>query len=150
MAPFVHCSRDRPGRFSNGSFGIYYAANTEETAVYEVVYHHAKFMLKTTQPAGWVSDFRCMIGSVDLDLGDLSEMPEALDPDSYDHSQSMGDNGSNGLLYPSVRAARGMCVAIFWPDLIPIPIQGNHYKFHFDGTRVDRVRNLTTGTIYAL
>ena len=33
MAPFTHCSPDRPGRFHDGHFGAYYAAKTFETAV---------------------------------------------------------------------------------------------------------------------
>lgn len=38
-------------------------------------------------------------------------------------------------------------IAIFWPDLVPIPVQGDHYDFHWDGARVDRVRNCQTGGI---
>ncbi|MFE3837993.1 RES family NAD+ phosphorylase [Pseudogemmobacter sonorensis] len=154
MAPFVHCSPDRPGRFLDGSYGVYYAADSEETAIYEVAHHHAKFMRDTNQPAGWVSDFRCMIGSVDLDLHDLSDVAEALDPDAYGDSQNIASalraGGAHGLFYPSVRFPTGHCVAIFWPDLLPVPRQGDHYKFHFDGSRVDRVRNLSKGIIYKL
>jgi len=30
MAPFVHCSTLRPGRFSDGSYGLYYAGDSED------------------------------------------------------------------------------------------------------------------------
>src|SRR5579871_1398385 len=33
MAAFTHLSQDKPTRFTDGSFGIYYAALTEETAI---------------------------------------------------------------------------------------------------------------------
>src|SRR6185369_17082191 len=35
MAPFTHCSTDRPSRFSDGTYGVYYAASTFETAIAE-------------------------------------------------------------------------------------------------------------------
>ena len=36
MAPFTHISLDRPGRFTNGSYGVYSAGNSEEVAIREV------------------------------------------------------------------------------------------------------------------
>jgi hypothetical protein len=30
------------------------------------------------------------------------------------------------------------------------PIQGDHFDFHWDGARVDRVRNCRTSAIFAL
>ena len=36
MAPFAYCSRRRPMRFSDGSFGVYYAGREFETALKEV------------------------------------------------------------------------------------------------------------------
>ncbi|TIT45159.1 MAG: RES domain-containing protein, partial [Mesorhizobium sp.] len=44
MAPFVHCSTLRPGRFSDGSYGIYYAGDSEDVALAETIHHHQKFM----------------------------------------------------------------------------------------------------------
>jgi hypothetical protein len=42
MAPFTH-RNPKGSRFSDGSFGIYYAASDFETAVAEVAFHFAKF-----------------------------------------------------------------------------------------------------------
>src|SRR5690606_84069 len=44
MAPFVHVSPDRPGRFTDGSYGVYSAGDREEVALREVAYHHARAM----------------------------------------------------------------------------------------------------------
>lgn len=33
MAPFVHCSPDRPGRFTDGTYGVYSAGDREEVAI---------------------------------------------------------------------------------------------------------------------
>ena len=53
MAPFTHVSRDRPSRFSDGSFGVLYVGDRFEVALLETIHHHARFMLATAQPPGW-------------------------------------------------------------------------------------------------
>lgn len=155
MAPFVHCSPDRPSRFSGGSYGVYYAADAEAVAIYEVAHHHAAFMTATAQAPGWTSDFRVLVGAdVDLDLHDASEVADVLDPEDYAAAQKLGADlrrdGSNGVVYPSVRAPEGMCIGVFWPDLLSPPVQGDAYEFHYDGARVDRVRNKRTKAILQL
>lgn len=154
MAPFVHCSTDRPSRFSDGRFGIYYAADREEVAICEVAYHHARFMQQTRQPAGWTSQFRVLIGHVDARLYDVDAEPGALDPDDYSVGQRLGgwlrQNKADGITYRSVRAETGRCIAVFWPDVLPIPVQGDHFDFHYDGERVDIVRNCGSGRLFAL
>src|SRR6478736_232590 len=48
MAAFTHLSK--PTRFSDGSYGIYYAALSQETAIRETIYHREKFLSNTNQP----------------------------------------------------------------------------------------------------
>ena len=55
--------------------------------------------------------------------------------------------GSDGVVYPSVRRAGGWCIGIFWPDVIAVPVQGRHYSYHWDGQRVDFVRQHDTGQV---
>lgn len=154
MAPFVHCSTARPGRFSDGSYGIYYAADCEDVAVAETIHHHEKFMRSTSEEPGWTSDFRVLIGSVEKELDDVSNVPGVLDPVDYAASHAEGKElralGSHGLLWPSVRMRSGFCIGIFWPDVITIPVQGRHYSYHWDGTRVDFVRQYDTGKVLAV
>lgn len=154
MAPFVHVSLDRPGRFTNGGYGVYSAGDSEEVAIREVAHHHANFMAATNEPSGWTSQFRMLIGSIDAELHQLRDEQRALLPDDYSYPQKLGatlrDAGSNGVVYPSVRSKGGECIGVFWPDIIPIPIQGDHYDFHWDGEIVDRIRNCANGKIYAL
>ena len=87
MAPFTHTSMDRPSRFTDGALGVLYIASDFETAVQETVHHHARFMAHTAQPAGWTSQFRELIVSVDARLHDVrglgAEADVLLDPDSY-------------------------------------------------------------------
>jgi hypothetical protein len=154
MAPFVHVSPDRPGRFTDGSYGVYSAGNAAETALREVAHHHARFMRATAQEPGWTTQFRMLIGHVARDLHDLTGIDPVHAPDDYSASQALGRalraEGADGVLYRSVRAPGEYCVGIFWPDAIPVPVQGDHYDFHWDGTQVDRVHNRSTDMILGL
>ncbi|MVS97581.1 RES domain-containing protein [Devosia sp. L53-10-65] len=154
MAPFVHVSHDRPGRFTDGSYGIYSAGNAEEVAIREVAHHHARAMAASAEAPGWTSQFRMLVNRLDLDLHDARPFDRFHDPDDYQAPQALGRQlrraGSNGIVYRSVRHADGECAAIFWPDLIPVPVQADHFDYHWDGEKVDRIRNCGTGAIFGL
>lgn len=154
MAPFVHVSTDRPGRFTDGSFGVYSAGDREEVAVREVAHHHGRAMAASREAPGWTSQFRVLVTRLDLDLHDVRPDDRCHDPDDYRVPQELGtrlrEGGSNGILYRSVRCPGGECAGIFWPDLMPVPVQGDHFDYHWDGQRVDRVRNCRTKAIFAL
>jgi len=155
MAPFVHVSPDRRSRFSDGGHGVYYPGDRFEVAVFETIHHHGRFLAATAQPPGWTSEFRELVGPVDAELHDLRDAPAfaaCLDPDAYGPSQALGRRlragGSDGLVYPSVRCPGGDCLAAFWPDVVGIPTPGRHLAYHWDGTRVDRVRDLASGQVF--
>ena len=154
MAPFVHVSRDRPGRFTDGSYGVYSAGDSEEVAIREVAHHHGVFMRSSRQEPGWTSQFRVLVNALDLDLHDGRGLAVLHDKVDYAAPQALGGAlraaGANGVIYDSVRCPGGTCVALFWPDLVPIPAQGDHYDYHWDGVRVDRIRNCRTADIFAL
>jgi len=46
-----------------------------------------------------------------------------------------------------VRYQSGNCIAAFWPDVMPIPTQGAHFSYHWNGSAVDYVKKLDTGQI---
>ncbi|WP_170121990.1 RES family NAD+ phosphorylase [Breoghania corrubedonensis] len=154
MAPFVHCSKLRPSRFSDGSYGVWYAADSEETALFETIHHHGKFMAATAEEPGWTSDFRALVGSIDRALHDVNAVPGALDPADYTAAQSEGaalrEAGSDGLTWQSVRHATGACIGLFWPDVVPIPVQGAHFSYHWNGARVDYIKRHDTGEVMAV
>ena len=152
MAPFVHCSPLRPSRFSDGSFGLYYAGDRTEVAIAETIHHHARFMRATKEDPGWTSQFRELVGTIDVDLDDATGRADLLHPNEYDASQTFGAErraaGSNGIIWPSIRYPDGQCIAVFWPDVIPIPIQGAHYAYHWNGGAVDYVKRLDDGVVW--
>lgn len=154
MAPFVHCSTDRPGRFSTGDYGVYSCADAEEVAIREVAYHHERFMRRTGEGPGWASEFRMLVGELDADLDDLRGRADVHDPDSWAIPQqaaaALRAGGSDGVLYNSVRLPGGLCAGLFWPDVPGIPVQTDHYAFHWNGETVDRIYNKTQGQELAM
>ena len=156
MAPFTHASPDRPSRFSDGHFGVLYIAGDFETALFETIHHHGLFMASTVQAPGWTSQFREILMEVRADLHDLRGGGERyvalLAPDSYRASQALGASlraaGSEGIVYPSARRPDGECVALLYPDLASNARQGRHLCYHWDGSRVDLVRDASAGIIF--
>jgi RES domain len=149
MAPFVHCSPDRPGRFHDGYFGTFYAACDFETAVSETVHHVAQFLAATCEAPGWIAEMRELIGSIDRSFVDIrgGGHAELLAPNDYTASQGFAKtaraSGADGIVYPSVRQIGGECLAAFWPDVVSVPHQGRHLRYHWDGARIDYIRELS-------
>ena len=155
MAPFTHVSPEWAGRFHTGLFGAYYAANRFETAVAETAYHRARFYRASGERPGWFCQFRELIGEIRCDFADIRDVmrfADYLQPDDYRPSQQLAvtlrDSGSNGVVYPSVRDAGGECIAAFWPDCVGIPITARLLSYHFDGERIDIVRDDSSRQLY--
>lgn len=155
MASFTHVSQDRPSRFSTGEFGVLYVALSYETALFETIHHHAAFMARTGESPGWTSHFREIVMKVDAKLHDLRDRQEfaaCLDADSYGAAQQLAAQlragGSDGVAYPSVRQPGGHCVALFYPDCASSPIQGRHLDYHWNGVRIDLVRDAGSGAVF--
>lgn len=154
MAPFTHVSPERKSRFGDGRLGVLYVADRFETALAETIHHHERFMRKTREAPGWTSQFRELSMDVALvahDLLDRALYAAALDPDDYAASQALGAalraGGSDGIIYPSVRQPAGECAALFYPDLASRVRQGRHLDYHWNGERVDYVREPGKGRV---
>ncbi|TXH12609.1 MAG: RES domain-containing protein, partial [Gammaproteobacteria bacterium] len=135
--------------------GVYYAASSFEGALAETMHHHARFMAATAEPPGWTSDFRELIGKVEAEFHDLRASrawAACLTPNDYSVSQALGGElragGSNGLVYPSVRQPGAECLGAFYPDVIGVPAQGRHLSYHWDGERIDKLKDVTSGVAY--
>lgn len=148
MAPFVYCSTDGPGRFTDGSYGVYSCGDSEEVAIREAAHHHGLVMAGTREEPGWTSQFRMLVGRLDVALEDLRDRDDCHDPDSWAIPQRVGRElraqDAMGVLYRSVRSPGGECAGLFWPHAIPVPVQGDHYDFHWDGSSTRKVYNRTT------
>ncbi len=142
MAAFTHIGFE--SRFSEGSFGVYYASDSLETAVAETSYHRAKFLSYTNEEPGEI-DMRVYIGEVVEPLHDIrpKEYDSLLDPDDWKLSQTFGmrmkHDQSWGLVYQSVRYQDGQCIAAFRPPAVFIPRQGPHLSYQWDGKTIAHV-----------
>lgn len=137
MAAFTHLNPEA-SRFSDGTFGVFYAARAEATAIRETVFHRERFLAATTQPAQQVT-MRCYVSSILRPLYDVRVGHDGLhdpDPGTYPVSAAFARvlrlANSEGISYRSVRHAGGECVAVFWPDNLTPCVQGSF------GRRIER------------
>ena len=145
MASFTHVN-PKGSRFSDGSYGVYYAASELQTAIAETVFHFESFARDSADPPR-MEDMRVLLGAIDEHFEDVATLAEPqrsqiLDPDSYSvaqaHARELRDGGSNGVAYPSVRRREGRCVGAFKPRAVGLPRQERHLKYRWTGVRVDR------------
>jgi hypothetical protein len=115
-------------------------------------------MAATDQAPGWTSQFRELSMDIDARLHDLrdragegGQYAALRHPTDYGPAQrcaaALRAMGSDGIVYGSIRGV-GECVALFYPDLATAPVQGRHLGYHWDGSRVDMIRDVTTGHVY--
>jgi RES domain-containing protein len=142
MAAFTHLNPEG-SRFSDGSWGVFYAAHSIATAVEETVYHRERFLAATAEPACDIQ-MRCYRTSVDSKLHDIrSGWQAAQDPDSYTASiilaRELHAADSNGIVYDSARHRGGECLAAFHPDVVAPCTQAQHLVYRWDGHRISQV-----------
>jgi hypothetical protein len=147
MAAFTHLNPEA-SRFSDGTFGVFYAARAEATAIRETVFHRERFLAATAQPPQQVT-VRCYVSSVLRPLHDIRVGHHGLhdpDPATYPVSAAFARAlrlaNSEGVSYRSVRHAGGECVAVFWPDNLAPCVQGSHYAYHWNGTAIAAVSRM--------
>ena len=145
MAAFTHLN-PKGSRFSDGSYGVYYASAALQTAIVETVFHFEAFARDSADPPRSEA-FRVLVGAVTAAFEDVAALPalrraSILAPDSYAASQAYAKelraSGANGVAYPSVRHGGGQCIGAFRPRAVGIPHQERHLKYRWNGERVDR------------
>jgi hypothetical protein len=69
------------------------------------------------------------------------------DPENYAASRKLGTRlrtqGSNGIVFDSVRRKSGECVALFYPDLASPCVQGRHLMYRWDGIEITQVLEIS-------
>lgn len=141
MAAFTHVNA-LGSRFSDGRFGVFYAARERATAVAETRHHHGRFLAATNEGALHLS-MRLYHVAIDARLHDLRPAGSAdaavYDPDSYAASQALGvrlqSAGSSGVAYRSVRHERGQCVGLFSPRGASRCLHAAYLLYAWDGER---------------
>lgn len=142
MAAFTHLN-PLGSRFSDGSWGVYYAADSLDTAVAEVSHHRGQFLARTAEAAIDI-DLRWLHADLMDKLHDLrgqgASIPGVYDPDLYGESQDLGrtlrSQGSPGIVYDSVRRPLGQCAAVFKPRALSNARAAGHIGMHWDGRAI--------------
>jgi hypothetical protein len=142
MAAFTHLNPEG-SRFTDGSYGVYYAAKDIDTAIEETKFHRKRFLEATNQPPIEI-DMRSYASDISTEFHDIrgkqSDMQDIYtsSPDQYSYPQTLArelrNNGSNGIVYDSVRRQGGECIAIFRPKVLSPVRQGKHYCYVWDGS----------------
>jgi hypothetical protein len=145
MAAFTHLNPDG-SRFTDGSFGVFYAACDLDTAIAETV-HHAVIFMRRTKEAPQTLDRRVYRVDLEGDLHDIrgrhADLAAVYAPDDYSASQHLARTlrvaGSNGIVYSSVRRPTGECAAVYKPRLLANCIQERHLCYAWDGEKIAEV-----------
>lgn len=138
MAAFTHFGFG--SRFTNGVFGVYYAADSLETAIAETIYHKEREMAAAGEESLELT-MRCYIGDIVRPMQDIrgDDYRHLHNPDDYSASQAFAAScrahGTAGLLYNSVRRAGNECIAAFKPIALSAPVQGDHLRYFWDGDK---------------
>lgn len=142
MAAFTHLKPDGD-RFTDGSYGVFYARQNLETAVAETKHHRIRFLEATDEPAQEL-DMRVYAVDLRADLHDIRGMqasiPTWYHPTRHAMSQELArglrESGSDGIVYDSVRHDGGECAAVFRPRLLSNCRQERHLCYVWDGQTI--------------
>jgi len=142
MAAFTHLNPEG-SRFTDGTFGVFYAANDLDTAIAETVYGAERFMRRTKEAAQEL-DRRVYLVDLDAELQDIrgqqATYPLIYDAKNYPPGQHLARTlraaGSNGIAYTSVRRPAGECAAVFRPKRLANCRQERHLCYVWDGEKV--------------
>lgn len=145
MAAFTHLNPEG-SRFSDGTYGVFYAANHLSTAITESKHHRERFMRATAQ-AHMELDMRVYVVHLDGNLHDLRNQIPAYPLVYHDNNYAAGQHlaktlrkdDSDGIAYDSLRWNGGECVAAFRPRVLSNARQERHLCYLWDGQRITTV-----------
>lgn len=139
-APFTHVN-PAGSRFSDGTYGVLYLADTMETALAEVHHHQNRYWSNVVGLSYERFVFRGLFctfdeaGMLDATLVPMSD--PIYDPDDYAAGNRIGrrikNAGKPGLLYRSVRNPGHHCWALMTPKPVVSIVQAAHYEMIWNG-----------------
>lgn len=140
VAPYAYHA---PARFTDGTYGAYYAARELLTAIAETRYHRVQFM-RATHERPQLLRMQTLLADIRGIFHDLRKLrhrlPAVYSLTTYTASQRLArplfDAGSAGIAYQSVRRAGGQCVAVFSPQCIRHLRQDRVLEYQWDGNDI--------------
>ena len=153
MAAFTHLNPNG-SRFSDGTYGVFHAANELGTAIAETEHHREQFLSATAQ-AHMELDMRVYLVDLDGDLHDLrgQKAPSRLSSKTTTTlrasiwRETLREAGSNGIACDSVRRTGGEWVAVSGPLLLSNARQERHLCYVWSGQKLNpSMRNAKSAT----
>lgn len=144
MAAFTHLNPEG-SRFSDGTYGVYYAARLLDTAIAETRFQRERFLARTRERPIEI-EMRTYLADLDAGLHDIrgrTDFRAVCDPNDYSAGQALSRElkavNSCGVVYGSVRDPGGECAGVLRPPVLSNCRQGSHFGFLWDGTRISTV-----------
>jgi RES domain len=154
MAAFTHVNPSG-SRFSDGSYGVYYAAKELRTAIDETAFHFARFARDAADPVR-NEDMRVLVSGIRGNFSDVETLSKqkrqaVLSKDlAYKESQAWArkvrEEGSDGIVFPSVRregTETALCIAAFRPKVIQQVKDERRLRYHWNGERISKYFDYT-------
>ena len=130
------------GRFHGAQRGAWYASFEIETSIAEVAFHKRRFLQDGRIQGRHAFDYINFLADFSGPFHTLeaAEQKNCLEsdpvPQCYAASQALANKllfeGSNGIVYPSVRRSSGTCIACFRPALVFHPRRGQKYRLNVE------------------
>lgn len=126
-------------RFAGPDRGAWYAGFELTTSQAEVAFHKSVQLAEIDrfEDSATCDDYLADFSASFHDLRRGKGFRAWLAPDSYVESQALADrlleDGSLGVVYPSVRRAEGTCIACFRPALVGNVRRAKTYRFTWAG-----------------
>src|SRR5690606_34442241 len=131
--------RPEGSRFNSGERGAWYCAFDSQTALAEIVFHKTVEYAEIDYFSDSVS-YQALLADFSGQFHDLRHAPqfaECLSPGSYVASQELAqrllEEGSMGVVYPSVRRPQGTNLACFRPALVGNVRRAQAYRLTWSG-----------------
>lgn len=137
-ATFTH-AHPLGSRCNGPDRGAWYAAFQLQTAQAEAAFHKAVQLAEIGRDEDEIEfdDYLADFSGEFHDLRRAKGFADCLDPKSYVPSQTLAERllerDSVGIVYPSVRRARGTCIACFHPALVANVRKAARYRFTWRG-----------------
>ena len=135
-------------RFNGPDRGAWYAAFELDTAQAEVAFHRWIELAEVgwTEEESTYDDYVADFSAEFHDIRGEKRFVSALAPGSYVASQKLAEElleaGALGIVYPSVRRAKGTCVACFRPPLVMNVRKAATYLFRWESKPKPRISRL--------
>jgi hypothetical protein len=143
LGPFVHLN-PLGSRFSGGDFGVYYAADTVQTAIAETRFHQQQYFSAIVGLKYDRLQMRCLKTQFSASLRDIRGETflnrDWYHKDDYSAAQLLGGAlktvAEKGLVYQSVRHPPFICYAFLTPKIVNDVIQSAYYDYIWDGEKI--------------